>query len=55
MSRKELASLYNISGKAFSVRLRRHGLDFGDDRILLPAQIERVIGALGPWVVELQH
>ncbi|MEI7584556.1 hypothetical protein [Runella sp.] len=53
MSRKEIALLYNISDKAFNARLKRHGLDFGNDRVLLPAQIERIIDVLGFWVIEL--
>lgn len=54
MSRKEIAAYYKISGKALNTRLRRHGLNFGDDRVLLPAQIEKIIGALGHWEVEVQ-
>lgn len=54
MSRKEIAQKYNISGKALNTRLRRHGLHFGDDRVLLPAQIEKIISILGHWEVEVQ-
>lgn len=49
MSRKELANKYGISGKAFNKRLKRHGIDFDNDRILLPSQIEKIIEVLGYW------
>lgn len=54
MSRKEIAEKYNLSGKAFNSRLKRHGLQFGVDRVLLPAQIEKVIEALGYWEIEIK-
>lgn len=53
MSRKEIAQNYKISGKAFNTRLRRHGLHFGDDRVLLPSQIEKIIEKLGFWELEV--
>ncbi|WP_169704835.1 hypothetical protein [Runella slithyformis] len=53
MSRKEIARHYNISDKAFNTRLKRHGLDFSGDRVLLPAQIERIIDVLGFWEIEM--
>jgi hypothetical protein len=54
MSRKEIAIRYKISGKALNTRLRRHGLHFGDDRVLLPAQIEKIVSALGFWELEVE-
>jgi len=54
MTRKEIAQKFNISSKALSTRLKRHGLQFGEDRILLPAQIEQIIDRLGYWELEVQ-
>ena len=48
-NRKELAAMYRISGKLFAKRLKKHGLDFGSDRVLLPGQIIQIIENLGPW------
>lgn len=53
MSRKEIAKNYRISDKALNTRLRRHGLNFGNDRVLLPSQIQKIIDVLGFWEVEL--
>lgn len=48
-NRKALARLYNVSEKTFRQRLKRHGLDFGTDRVLFPTQVEKIVEKLGPW------
>lgn len=52
-NRKELAAMYQISGKLLAKRLKKHGLDFGNDRVLLPSQIVQIIEKLGPWSIPL--
>ena len=50
LSKKELADKYNISEKTLKRRLRHSGLIF-PHRILLPAQVFKVIEKLGYWDV----
>ena len=49
LNRNQLAVLYGVSDKTFRTMLRRHGLDFGTARLLLPKQIEQIIDAMGHW------
>lgn len=55
MNRKEIASAYNISEKTLKARLKRVGLHFGSDRILLPDQIAQIVLKLGPWQVIIEE
>lgn len=44
-----MARLYGVCDKTFRKRLQRHGLDFGTDRVLFPAEVNKIVKKLGPW------